>query len=227
MSGVAPSALAMSGAQHTHPGGERERRGSTRGVTRSLLDAGTASGRGAPWGARFPALPARGRRMHLDSGRKNESFRGPGEVAKWLGNGLQNRHTPVRIRSSPPGSLPARTLFGPRSRWRARFRARIRSSPPGSLPARTLLSALALARSLSNSNPVLASRKPSGSDPLRSALALARSLSSSNPVRVRSASCRRAGPEPPGNCGRALGGIAPGCARAGPTNQLPTAIRKR
>jgi hypothetical protein len=25
-----------------------------------------------------------------------------GEVAKWLGNGLQNRHTPVRIRSSPP-----------------------------------------------------------------------------------------------------------------------------
>lgn len=26
----------------------------------------------------------------------------PGEVAKRLGNGLQNRHTPVRIRSSPP-----------------------------------------------------------------------------------------------------------------------------
>jgi hypothetical protein len=25
-----------------------------------------------------------------------------GEVAKWLGNGLQNRYTPVRIRSSPP-----------------------------------------------------------------------------------------------------------------------------
>lgn len=24
-----------------------------------------------------------------------------GEVAKWLGNGLQNRHTPVRIWSSP------------------------------------------------------------------------------------------------------------------------------
>jgi hypothetical protein len=24
-----------------------------------------------------------------------------GEVAKWLGTGLQNRHTPVRIRSSP------------------------------------------------------------------------------------------------------------------------------
>src|SRR5690606_4836177 len=27
-----------------------------------------------------------------------------GEVAKWLGNGLQNRHTPVRIRSSPLSS---------------------------------------------------------------------------------------------------------------------------
>jgi hypothetical protein len=31
--------------------------------------------------------------------RKSQDF---GEVAKWLGSGLQNRHTPVRIRSSPP-----------------------------------------------------------------------------------------------------------------------------
>lgn len=33
----------------------------------------------------------------------------PGAVAKWLGNGLQNRHTSVRIRSAPPGPFPSLT----------------------------------------------------------------------------------------------------------------------
>jgi hypothetical protein len=32
---------------------------------------------------------------------KRRALRWYGEVAKWLGSGLQNRHTPVRIRSSP------------------------------------------------------------------------------------------------------------------------------
>jgi hypothetical protein len=35
-----------------------------------------------------------------------------GEVAKWLGNGLQNRYTRVRIPSSPPSSFEGLRAFG-------------------------------------------------------------------------------------------------------------------
>ncbi len=51
----------------------------------------------------------------MGQNRAHEKFRG--EVAKWLGNGLQNRYTRVRIPSSPP-QKPAplggfRRIWGP------------------------------------------------------------------------------------------------------------------
>src|ERR1700691_2036477 len=38
----------------------------------------------------------------LEGWSRPAGFRASGEVAKWLGNGLQNRYTRVRIPSSPP-----------------------------------------------------------------------------------------------------------------------------
>ncbi len=38
----------------------------------------------------------------LTPAEKMKASRSFGAVAKWLGNGLQNRHTSVRIRSAPP-----------------------------------------------------------------------------------------------------------------------------
>jgi hypothetical protein len=59
--------------------------------------------------------------------RKPVRFRYFGEVAKWLGNGLQNRYTRVRIPSSPPHSF-SRAALG--RTWYAQERRRaIRTAP--------------------------------------------------------------------------------------------------
>ena len=69
-----------------------------------------------PRNAAIPAALAGARKLTAEErwSKKPARFRRFGEVAKWLGNGLQNRYTRVRIPSSPPPSRAA----APARRWR-------------------------------------------------------------------------------------------------------------